>query len=477
MEASKALSAARPTGRPFRSHQDRAQQNHATWSLHRGYTKSMTALRKYYSQLNKQARLNKSWNNYGDETEILSSPFAGHVNTFRQHFSDLFANRPTGRPSFVKYEQMLSDNYKKAKETIKAGKPSEDATDEERKAYKQARDDLKDHKEEFEDKLEEWEDQLDEQDVLNSRFGEHIMNFKDHLSQQLLASRPTGRPGLKGMMKDLEKKYKEIRDQMKAYKPGKDATDDEEDLYDDAKDLLEDHYEDAEEKVKSWAKALKAQREKNTEDQDETEVISSPFSSLSDTFRQHFDDMFANRPTGRPDFEGYERILKQKYNEAKAFLKFVKPKKSDKEQKKSYADAHHQLKQHKNDIEDQLDQWEQEDKKQAVLQSEFGQHVGGFRDHFNDVFEARPTGRPEMRDFFKDLRQKYNEYKKSLGSANPGKQASSEHKGLFRDASSQMRGHWNDAADKVKAWANQLKKQQRQQKAALKTAAPNSDQD
>lgn len=36
---------------------------------------------------------------------------------------------------------------------------------------------------------------------------------------------------------------------------------------------LEDHFEDAEKKVKSWAKALKAQRGE-TEDQDETEVIS-----------------------------------------------------------------------------------------------------------------------------------------------------------------------------------------------------------
>ena len=75
--------------------------------------------------------------------------------------------------------------------------------------------------------------------LFSSEFGQHINNFKSHLSDKLLAeTRPTGRPGFQSLLKDLENKYKEIRGQIKAKKPGRTATDAEDDIYDNAKDMV-----------------------------------------------------------------------------------------------------------------------------------------------------------------------------------------------------------------------------------------------
>ena len=73
---------------------------------------------------------------------LSSSPYAAHIDAFRQHFSDLLANRPTGRPSIEKWKQNLKINYKNAKENIKKQKPGKDATNEAKKSYQQARDDV-----------------------------------------------------------------------------------------------------------------------------------------------------------------------------------------------------------------------------------------------------------------------------------------------------------------------------------------------
>lgn len=38
-------------------------------------------------------------------------------------------------------------------------------------------------------------------------------------------------------------------------------------------------------------------------------------------FRDHFEDLLTHRPTGRPDFDGYRDMIRQKYKEVKEGLK------------------------------------------------------------------------------------------------------------------------------------------------------------
>ena len=73
-----------------------------------------------------------------------------------------------------------------------------------------------------------------------------------------------------------------------------------------------------------------------------TKICSSaPYGSHIQQFKDDFEDLFAKRPTGRPDIDGFVDMLEKSYKDAKTQLQGLRPTGGP---GKHHHDGHHEFK-------------------------------------------------------------------------------------------------------------------------------------